>query len=415
MQQTPPTAADADEAVADNLRPRGSNQTGMRQFNERVVLQAIRLHGSLPKADLARLTTLSTQTVALIINRLTDDGLVMKLEPLRGKIGQPSVPIALKPDGAFSIGVKIGRRSLDVLLLDFVGTVRNRYSLGYRYPDPDLVFRTIADQVRQMQAALAPELRSRIQGIGVAAPLSLGSWRELIGMAPEEGGRWNRLDIARQIEADTGLPVRFAKDTAAACVAELVAGRGRSVKSFLYLNIDTFIGGGLVIDSHLHAGLHGNAGAIGSLPVGMAGPDGGAPPAQLLSTASLLGLENLFGEAGLDPLAAYDERATQGQWDAHSTAWVTQAANAIAMAVTNASCLLDLEGVIVDGSCSRALLERLMAGVSAALSRYDWEGVQRPQIQMGTIGPDARALGGALLPLYANFAPDRDLFLKLEA
>jgi predicted NBD/HSP70 family sugar kinase len=416
MQQTPPTAdADADEAVADNLRPRGSNQTGMRQFNERVVLQAIRLHGSLPKADLARLTTLSTQTVALIINRLTDDGLVMKLEPLRGKIGQPSVPIALKPDGAFSIGVKIGRRSLDVLLLDFVGTVRNRYSLAYRYPDPDQVFRTIAGQVRQMQASLAPALRSRIQGIGVAAPLSLGSWRELIGMAPDQGGRWNRLDIARQIEADTDLPVRFAKDTAAACVAELVAGRGRSVKSFLYLFVDTFIGGGLVIDSHLHAGLHGNAGAIGSLPVGMAGTDAGTPPAQLLSTASLLGLENLFQQAGLDPLAAYDERATQGQWDAHSTQWVAQAANAIAMAVTNASCLLDLEGVIVDGSCSRVLLERLMAGVSAALGRYDWEGVQRPQVQTGTIGPDARALGGALLPLYANFAPDRDLFLKLEA
>jgi predicted NBD/HSP70 family sugar kinase len=416
MQELSPTATSgADEAVADNLRPRGSNQTGMRQFNERVVLQAIRLNGSLPKADLARLTTLSTQTVSLIINRLFDDGLVMKLEPLRGKIGQPSVPIALKPDGAFSIGVKIGRRSLDVLLLDFVGAVRNRYSVAYRFPDPDLVFHTIAEQVRLMQAALAPELRSRIQGIGVAAPLSLGSWQELMGMAPDQGGRWNRLDIARQIEADTGLPVRFAKDTAAACVAELVAGRGRSIKSFLYLFVDTFIGGGLVIDSNLHAGLHGNAGAIGSLPMGIAGAAAGTPPEQLLSAASLLGLENLYQRAGLDPAAAYDERATQGEWDAHSTAWVAQAANAMAMAVTNASCLLDLEGVIVDGSCSRALLERLMAGLSGALGRYDWEGVQRPQVQTGTIGSDARALGGALLPLYANFAPDRELFLKLEA
>jgi len=412
MQEANPTAT-PDDAVAGNLRPRGSNQTGMRQFNERVVLQAIRLNGSLPKADLARLTTLSTQTVSLIINRLFDDGLVMKLEPLRGKIGQPSVPIALKPDGAFSIGVKIGRRSLDVLLLDFVGAVRNRYSLAYRFPEPELVFRTIAEQVRQMQAGLAPALRSRIQGIGVAAPLSLGSWQELIGMAPDQGGSWNRLDIARQIEADTGLPVRFAKDTAAACVAELVAGRGRSIKSFLYLFVDTFIGGGLVIDSHLHAGLHGNAGAVGSLPVGIAGTD--APPAQLLSAASLIGLENLYQQAGLDPAAAYDERATQGEWDAHSTAWIAQAANAMAMAVTNASCLLDLEGVIVDGSCSRALLERLMAGLSGALGRYNWEGVQRPHVQTGTIGSDARALGGALLPLYANFAPDRDLFLKLEA
>jgi predicted NBD/HSP70 family sugar kinase len=385
----------------------------MRQFNERVVLQAIRLHGSLPKADLARLTTLSTQTVSLIINRLFDDGLVMKLAPLRGKIGQPSVPIALRADGAFSIGVKIGRRSLDVLLLDFTNTVRMRYSKAYRFPDPDQVFQTIAEQVRAMQASLAPELRGRIIGIGVAAPLSLGSWQELMGMATDQGGRWDRLDIARQIEADTGLQVMFAKDTAAACVAELVAGRGRSIKSFLYLFVDTFIGGGLVIDSNLYAGLHGNAGAIGSLPIGVAAPGAGAP-AQLLSTASLLGLERLYENAGLDATAAYDERATQAPWAAHSAQWVEQASAAIAMAIASASCMLDPEGVIVDGSCSRALLDQLMTGIAGALGRYNWEGGQMPQVLTGTIGSDARALGGALLPLYANFAPDRDVFLKLE-
>lgn len=409
-----PAVSASDAAGADNLRPRGSNQTGMRQFNERVVLQAIRLHGSLPKADLARLTTLSTQTVALIIARLTDDGLVMKLDPLRGKIGQPSVPIALRPDGAFSIGVKIGRRSLDVLLLDFANTVRMRTSQTYSFPEPDVVFQAIAEQVRAMQASLAPELRSRILGIGVAAPLSLDSWQELMGVKHGQDGCWQRLDIARRIEADTGLPVMFAKDTAAACVAELVSGRGRSIKSFLYLFVDTFIGGGLVIDSNLYAGLHGNAGAIGSLPVGLAAP-GGGQPAQLLSTASLLGLEHLYEAAGLDPAAAYDERATQAPWAEHSARWVDQAAGGIAMVVASASCMLDPEGVIVDGSCSRALLDRLMAAIIDALDRYDWEGVQRPPVHAGIIGSDARALGGALLPLYANFAPDPELFLKLEA
>ena len=82
------------------LRPRGSNHVGMRQFNERVVLQAIRQNGSLPKADLARLTGLTAQTVGLITTRLEDDGLVMRQERVRGRIGQPSVPLALNPDGA---------------------------------------------------------------------------------------------------------------------------------------------------------------------------------------------------------------------------------------------------------------------------------------------------------------------------
>ena len=55
------------------------------------------------------------------------------------------------------------------------------------------------------------------------------------------------------------------------------------------------------------------------------------------------------------------------------------------------------------------------AEVEAAMAHYSWEGVTRPALLPGTIGSDARGLGGALLPLHANFSPDRDLFLKIVA
>jgi predicted NBD/HSP70 family sugar kinase len=395
------------------LRPRGSNHSGMRQFNERVVLQAIRLHGSLPKAEIARLTHLTAQTVQIIIARLEADGLVRKLAPVRGKVGQPSVPMALNPDGAFSIGIKIGRRSMDMLLVDFSGQVRERLSLTYRFPDPDSLFDEIAVRLTQLRQSLAPALRERLHGVGIAAPLSLGGWRELLGIAPEQAIKWAAIDIRERVMAMTELPVEFVKDTAAACVAELVAGRGRSIRSFLYVFVDTFVGGGLVIDSHLRGGLHGNAGAVGSIPLGLG--TGGEPPAQLLSVASLFRLEALYQAKGLEPGAATDERALQTPWQAVTKTWLLQAAPAIALAVNSAACLLDLEGVIVDGSFDAALRDRLMSQVEAALGRYSWEGVARPQVLAGTIGSDARAIGGALLPLYANFAPDRDLFLKIGA
>ena len=396
------------------LRPRGSNQVGMSQFNERVVLQAIRFHGSMPKADLARLTNLSTQTISLIINRLLDEGMVVKLAPLRGKVGQPSVPIALNPDGAFSIGIKIGRRSLDVLLVDFVGQPRERSSLSYAFPDPDALFNEITLQLKNMRALLGPKRAKRLSGIGIAAPLALGGWQKLLGIAPEQADKWNRINIRARVQAMTDLPVEFAKDTAAACVAELVAGRGRSIKSFLYVFVGTFIGGGLVIDSHLRGGLHGNAGALASIPLGLARNGSDTAPEQLLSDASLFKLEQLFGTAGLDETASFDGRALQAPWVTHTRAWLDDAARAIALAVNSATCLLDLDEVIIDGSCDRALLETLLAEVETSLGYYNWEGVTRPKILAGTIGSDARAIGGALLPLYANFAPDRDLFLKLD-
>jgi len=401
--------------VGARLRPRGSNHVGMRQFNERVVLQAIRLHGSLPKAEIARLTKLTAQTVQLIIGRLERDGLVVKEAPLRGKVGQPSVPMALNPDGAFSIGIKIGRRSLDMLLVDFSGQVRERLSLSYDFPDPDTLFDEIETRLKALRKSLRSARAGALHGVGIAAPLSLGGWQTLLGSAAPIAGKWAQIDIRARVAAMTEVPVTFVKDTTAACVAELVSGSGRNIRSYLYVFVDTFVGGGLVIDSHLHAGRHGNAGAIGSLPIAIARAGRGGVPEQLLSVASLLTLETRYANAGLDPTAVADERAMIAPWRTHTNAWLRQAATGMAMAVNSAVCLLDLDGVIVDGSFSRPLLQALLDELSNALDHHNWEGVLRPPVLPGTIGSDARALGGALLPLYANFAPDRDLFLKLEA
>jgi predicted NBD/HSP70 family sugar kinase len=206
--------------------------------------------------------------------------------------------------------------------------------------------------------------------------------------------------------------VEFVKDTAAACVAELLAGRGRAIRSFLYVFVDTFIGGGLVLDGHLYGGANGNAGAIGSMPLCVAASDA-AIPGQLLSVASLWNLEELYASKGLEVGAWSDERALAGPWAAPTRAWIRKSARAIAMSINAAACLLDIDQVIVDGSVSRDLLQTLIRHIDGALDRYSWQGVTQPSVDSGTIGSDARALGGALLPIYANFAPDQDLFLKI--
>jgi len=404
------------EGKAWHLRPRGSSQGGLAQYNERVVLQAIRLNGSLPGAEIARVTQLTAQTVSMITKRLLDDDLLVKGAPQRGKVGQPSVPLALNPDGAFAVGIKVGRRSMDLLLVDFTGAVRERWSMDYRYPDPDVLRAEIGQRLRELRRKLGAAQHDRVQGVGIAAPLSLGGWQTLLDMPATVAEKWQRTDLRAEVAALTEWPVDLLKDTAAACVAELVAGRGRSVRSFLYIFVDTFIGGGLVIDSHLRSGLHGNAGAIGSLPLGLAPATSSAasPPAQLLSVASLLNLEQLYAENHLDIGAALDARALETPWREHTQAWLHDASAAIALSINSAACLLDLDGAIIDGSFGRELLGALAPAVSQALDRYSWEGVVRPQLLPGAIGSDARAIGGALLPLYANFAPDRELFLKVE-
>ena len=63
----------------------GGDRSGVRQHNERIIMQAIRRAGALPKADIARLTGLSPQAISVIVNHLLDEGLLIKTEKRRGK------------------------------------------------------------------------------------------------------------------------------------------------------------------------------------------------------------------------------------------------------------------------------------------------------------------------------------------
>ncbi|MGQ4828683.1 MarR family transcriptional regulator, partial [Enterococcus faecalis] len=66
---------------------RGSNIVGVGAYNERLVLALIRRHGAMSKAELAKRTGLSRQTLTDVVGRLEDEGKLRREEPRRGKIG----------------------------------------------------------------------------------------------------------------------------------------------------------------------------------------------------------------------------------------------------------------------------------------------------------------------------------------
>jgi predicted NBD/HSP70 family sugar kinase len=398
--------------VRDPRLMRGSNHNGMRQFNERIVLQAIRHNGAMAKADLARLTQLSTQTVSIIVDRLLGDGLLLKQERVRGKIGQPSVPLAINPDGAFSLGLQVGRRSLEVLVSDFLGQPRHQLQYAYPYPDPEVVLPHIQEALQRMQQSMGDDW-ARTVGIGLTAPLSLHKWSGLLGgEAAQALQRWEDFDLLAAVRSLTDLPVEFAKDTNAACMAEMLQGHGRTVASYLYVFVGTFVGGGVVLAGHIMAGPRGNAGAIGSMPVGLG--DAGAQPPQLLQLASGWQLEQALQQAGLHPALVHRDAIMDSAHAAITAPWLAQASRALAMTTASAAALMDLDAVVIDGSLGRSLIEALIHATREQLQHYNLEGLQAPQVLAGQVGAHARALGGSLLPLHAQFFPLKDIFLKQD-
>src|SRR5271170_1590714 len=154
----------------------GANQAGVRLYNERLLLSLVRRFGPLSKIEVARLTGLSVQSTSAIMNRLQADGLLKREAPLRGRVGQPTIPMSLDPEGAFSCGLKIGRRSCDLVLIDFCGVVRRRAHETFAFPTPALILDFVQAELIGLADALTDAQRRRVAGLGVASPFQLWNW-----------------------------------------------------------------------------------------------------------------------------------------------------------------------------------------------------------------------------------------------
>ncbi|MBO0750495.1 MAG: ROK family transcriptional regulator [Bradyrhizobiaceae bacterium] len=392
---------------------RGASRTGVRPYNERLILSLIRRHQSLAKVEIARLTGLSTQTTTVIINRLEADGLLRAGEPQRGRIGQPSVPYSLNPDGAFGLGLMIGRRSSDLVLMDFTGGIRARRRTIYAVPVPEDIVGFAEREIPRLLAESPEAAHDRISGIGVAMPFELWNWEADLQTPAGVLATWRHVDVAAELSCRFARwPVRVCNDATSACAAELNFGAGAAYRDFAYFYIGTFIGGGIALNGSVFPGRSGNAGALGSMPIMRREGNGEASLQQLIRTASIYRLERRLiaaGQCGNDIWLSPDAWSSFGE---SLEFWIAEAAGALAQAIAALLAVIDFEAIIIDGAFPVDVRRRLVERTNEHWARMDRQGLTDAVVVEGSIGRDARAIGGAALPLLAAFARDHDVLFK---
>ena len=136
-------------------------------------------------------------------------------------------------------------------------------------------------------------------------------------------------------------------------------------------------------------------------------PDGSGGTVQLIDRASLVLLERRLRAAGRPTEPLYDPGGDWTGFEPYLDAWLAPAAQAIAQAVVAASAIIDFEAAVIDGAIPASVRDRLLAGVADELRRLDLSGIEPPSLRAGTIGPVARALGGASLPLFDRYLLDQ--------
>jgi predicted NBD/HSP70 family sugar kinase len=399
---------------------RGSKQTDVRVHNEQLLLSLVRRRGALAKAEIARLTGLSPQTISVIMRKLEEEGLLERGAPLRGRVGQPSIPMTLAADGVFSLVLKIGRRSVELVLMDFIGQVRETRRRNYTWPLPDAILDFAGAEIAGLISGLKPEQRGRIAGLGIAVPFELWNWTEEVGAPQLAMDAWRGADLLASLEARLPFPVFLQNDATSACVAEVVFGRGSAFRDFFYLFIGFFIGGGVVINGAVFTGSGGNAGAVGSMPVPRpasatdqnARSDTGGATLQLIDAASVYSLESRLKAAGIDPSPLWLQPE---DWDGFGRildSWIADIAPPLAHAIVAACSVIDFPAIIIDGGFPPAVRARIVAATRAAMLALDLKGITPPTVVEGQVGQNARAIGGACLPLLNRYILDQTPFVK---
>jgi predicted NBD/HSP70 family sugar kinase len=387
---------------------RGSNQRGLKQYNENTIISLLRQKGPLTKAEIARITHLSPQTVSLIFKRFIKKNTVLQEDYIYGKMGQPSAPFSLNPEASFSIGVSIGRHQLDISLIDFKCNILKQYSIRYDFPDVQIVLKKITQSLKKIFGNLSPDQQQRLAGIGISQPDKINKWAEVFGIDINLLNQWDDVNIVNEVKilAPQYEVIRM-NDVYAACLAELFLGNANKHPNFQYIYLGSFIGGAIVLNGQLFKPSLLNSSTIGTIPIHTA-----SGYRQLNGLASLISLEQNLRKKGFDPKLLIMEKELPPEVRLMFDAWLEYALEAIKWSIVSVNSVISTNLVIIDAHLSKNLIAEINIKLINLFDDFYWEATEPITIESGTIGKHARALGSAIIPFNNLYGLSQSTLLK---
>ena len=351
------------------------------------------LRGETPRSriEISRLLDINNGVVTRLARELISLGLVAEAEAQTLPRGRPSLPLYLRPDGAYAIGAATHPGWVDICVLDFAGAPLAQHSYRWDEDEPERFAEELAQKLDTVTAGL--RLRSsRFLGFGISIPgfaVGASGQRHTV----ERMRSWRDRDLSDLLGKALGGPVWIENDANAAAIAEYYDLGRREASTMLAFFLGHGVGGGCIINGQLFEGAFGNAGEIGVLyPLDQ-------PRPSAIDLASMLQAER--GEA-------VDLFELPSQIDAYAdivSAWIDRAARQLELAVLSGIGWFDPATIVLSGTLPSQMLEPL----AARLHSVPWEekiGARpAPEIRASRLQGRAAAIGAAFLPIHHMTAP----------
>ena len=255
---------------------RRATRSTSRQVNRQILLNLVREHQPISRADLARRMTVGRGVVTTLVKELLEEGAVY--EGALGDLPRGRRPmmlhVATRDRLVVAIDVRFSRT--DVLLSDFGGKQIALERFGTRF-GPDELLDELAIRVRRLLRTHAAE--GRCEGIGMVIPGMVDRASGRVLNAPQLG--WRDVQVRAGLAERTGLPVHVENAPAACALAHIWLGPGEGegrgnggsgVRDFVYVSVSDGVGTGVVVNGEVVRGHGHTAGEFGHIPISSDGP-----------------------------------------------------------------------------------------------------------------------------------------------
>ena len=258
------------------MRTGSGSLESLRELNRLRIVDALRRHGTVSRADIARHTGLSRSTVSTLVADLQAHGLVVERTgdgafAGTGKQGRPPVLLALDSSAGAAVGIDFDHDKVRVAVSDLSREVlaEDTHAMDVDHNACD----AIETAARMVEEAIAKAglTSDRVLGIGMGLAGPVDHDRGALHPSAILPG-WAGIDVARDMEERTGIPVHLDNDANLGALAEVTLGAGRDAGSAAYIQMSSGIGAGLIVDGRPYRGHRGTAGEIGHVLVDEQGP-----------------------------------------------------------------------------------------------------------------------------------------------
>lgn len=309
----------------------------------------------------------------------------------------------------YAFGVDLGGTTVKIGLFETSGTLLEKWEIPTRTQNH------AENLLPDIAAALLNKLtekgidKAQVEGVGMGVPGAVLNDRFVKPCVNLD--QWGGFDVAEALEDLCGFPAKIVNDANAAALGEMGAGGGKGRKNVVFVTLGTGVGGGVIVDGKLLAGVHGAGGEIGHIKVKDTHdtPCGCGKRGCLEQYSSATGIVNETKKflansdapsrlRNLETITAKDIFDLAKDGDTVALNQVEEMTRLLGKALAAVSCVCDPEVIVLGGGVSRAG-SIITDNVEKWFREYAFPAAENTEFALAQLGNDAGIYGGVQMIL----------------